>query len=276
MMPPNLPARLCLLLLLALAASSPGLAADDPGEALRSAASAGDLAKVRELLDAGADVNSANSYGGTALAFACDHGHTAVVDLLLSRGANVNAADRYYGATPLSWAVNRGHAAIVRSLLEKGAQGEAQAMLSAARDGQASVVAVVLERGKLGPEVLGEALAAAMHAEQTEVVALLQAAGAKPPPVVTVDPAVLAGYEGSYAGTFRDEPLEVLVTTKDGKVIVTTDRWAFTFVATDAVTFRAEDVPGLEVAFTVEAGKATGLTLEQGDSVTPLARKETP
>jgi hypothetical protein len=94
--------------------------------------------------------------------------------------------------------------------------------------------------------------------------------------VVAVDPAVLATYEGAYAGTFRGEPLEVTVTTKEGKVIVTSERWTLVFVATDAVTFRAEEVPGLEVSFAVEAGKATGMTLAQGDNVTPLARRETP
>ena len=91
----------------ALAAEA-AAAAEDAGDALRRAASAGDLAKVTELLAAGTDVNAANPYGGTALAFACDHGHAAVVDLLLARGANVNAEDSYYHSTPLGWAVSAG------------------------------------------------------------------------------------------------------------------------------------------------------------------------
>lgn len=58
----------CLALLLLL---TPGAAsAQDPGEDLRRAASAGEVAKVRELLDKGVDPNAANRYGATALAFA--------------------------------------------------------------------------------------------------------------------------------------------------------------------------------------------------------------
>jgi hypothetical protein len=272
-MPLQLVARRCLVFALLLAGAAAGVAAEDPGEALRSAASAGDLAKVQQLLAAGADVNAANAYGGTALAFACDREHAAVVDLLLARGADVNVADRYYKATPLVWAVDRGNAEIARSLLAKGARGEADALLSAAGSGHAAVVKVILERGKLGPEPLSDALAAASKAEHTEVVTILQAAGAKPPAVVALDPATLAGYAGTYSGEER----ELTVTAKDGKLIVTSDRgWTFDFVATDTVTFRAEEFPGLKVRFEVEAGKVTGMSMLQGESTTPLKKKVTP
>ena len=90
--------------------------------------------------------------------------------------------------------------------------------------------------------------------------------------MVAVDPAVLASYEGAYEG----DELQVTVTTKDGKVIVTTDRWALTFVAADPVTFRAEEVPGLKVSFQAEAGKVNGMTLHRGETATPLRKKVTP
>jgi hypothetical protein len=282
--------RLSLVLAVLLVVSLPALGADagspadgsaaaaDAGEALRKAASAGDLAKVQELLAAGVDVNAANGYGGTALAFACDRGHAAVVDLLLARGADANVADTYYHATPLVWAVDKGHAEIVRSLLAKGAKGAGDALVSAAGSGHPAVVAVILERDKLSAdkltaEVLTDALVAAKKGEHAEVAAQLEAAGAKPPPVVTVDPAVLASYEGAY----ENADLQVAVTTKDGKVILTTDRWTLTFVAADTMTFRAEEVPGLKVRFDVEAGKVTGVTLlrSEGDP-TLLKKKATP
>jgi len=59
---------------------------------------------------------------------------------------------------------------------------------------------VILERGKVSPEGLSDALAAARAGEKAEVVALLEKAGAKPHPTVTVDPAILATYAGAYAG----------------------------------------------------------------------------
>src|SRR6185436_5228434 len=278
-MAPHLFSRLSLVLTVLLFASraalgaAGGAAVADPGEALRSAASAGDLAKVQELLASGADVNAANAYGGTALAFACDHGHPAVVDLLLARGANVNAEDRYYHATPLSWAVERGHADIVRSLLAKGAQGEAEALASAAGGGHTAVVKVILERGKVPSEVLSDALAAAKAAEKAEIVALLEKAGAKPHPTVTVDPAVLATYAGDYAG----EGFDIKVAVKEGKLQLTSDRGLdLTFVAADPSSFRAQDVPGLKISFQVEAGKVKGVTLFRGENATPLQRKPEP
>ncbi|HEX9968176.1 MAG TPA: ankyrin repeat domain-containing protein [Solirubrobacterales bacterium] len=270
---PKLPAAgLYFALSLLLAASRPIAAAEDPGDTLRRAASAGDLAKVKELLAAGVDVNAANAYGGTALAFAADKGHAAVVELLLERGADANIKDRFYNATPLVWAVERGHAEIVRALLAKGAQGEAEALASAAGSGRAAIVKVILERGKVGPEALSDALAAASQRQKPEVVALLEAAGARPPAAVAVDPAVLKTYEGTFVG----EGFSVTVAVKDGKLVATSDGGTLTFAAVDPVTFRAEEVPGLKVVFQVEEGKVRGLTVHQGERTTPLKKRETP
>jgi ankyrin repeat protein len=269
---PKLLRGLCFALSLLLAASHAGAAAEDTGEALRRAASAGDLAKVKELLDAGADVNAANAYGGTALSFAVDRGHTAVVDLLLERGADVNAKDRFYGARPLDWAAGDGYADIVRALLAKGAQGEAEALTAAAGAGHGAVVKVILDRGKLGPEALSDALLVATQAQKAEVVALLQAAGAKPPVAAAVDPAVLKSYEGAYDG----EGFSLTIAAKDGKLIATADGGPLTFVPVDAVTFRAEEMPGIKVVFQVEEGKVRGMTVHRGERTTPLKKKETP
>ncbi len=264
-------AGICLAFSLLLATSHPAAAAEDPGDALRRAASTGDVAKVKELLAAGVDVNAANAYGGTALAFAADKGHLAVVNLLLEHGADVNAKDRFYNSAPLLWAVYHDHAEIVRALLTKGAQGESEALTVAAAEGKTAVVKVILERGKIGPEPLSEALVAASTGEQKEVVALLEAAGAKPPATAEVDPAVLKSYEGVYEG-----PFTATVALKDGKLTVTADGGALTLAPTDPVTFRAEEFAGIKVTFQVEGGKVTGLTVHRGESSTPLKKKETP
>ncbi len=271
-MPKLSAAGLCLALTLLLAASHPALAADDPGDALRRAATVGDLAKVKELLATGVDVNAANAYGGTALAFAADKGHTAVVDFLLERGADANTKDRFYNATPLVWAVGHGHGDIVRSLLAKGAQGEAEALMGAVGEGHIAVVKVILERGEMSPETLSEALATASQSQQAEVVALLEAAGAKPPVAVAVDPAVLKTYEGTFDGT----GFSVTVAVKDGKLIATSDGGALTLAAVDPATFRVEEAPGLKIVFQSEAGKVTGMTIERAGTSTPLKKRETP
>ena len=273
---PRLVSGLCLALLLLLLAPRSGGAAEDPGEALRRAASAGDVTKVKELLAAGVDVNAANAYGGTALSFACHKGHAAVVDLLLERGADVHAKDTFYNSTPLVWAVQSGHAGIARTLLEKGARGEEQALMTAAELGQGAVVTMLLERGKLGPETLSDALMIASQNEQPQIVTLLQAAGAKPLAPMAVDPAVLKSYEGTYEGAFDGEPFTLAIAVSDGKLTLSTDGRVFPFVAADPVTFKAEGIPALKIVFQVAEGKVRGLTLHQGESTTPLTRKETP
>lgn len=269
---PRLAAGLCLALTLLLVAPRSSRAAEDPGDALRRAASVGDLAKVKELLAAGADVNAANTYGGTALAFASDKGHAAIVDLLLERGANPNTKDTFYQATPLTWAVMHGHLEVVRSLLAKGAQGESEALTIAASQGKSDIVKAILERGKLGPETLSEALATASQNQQPEIVALLEAAGAKPPATVAVDPAVLKSYEGPYDG----EGFSLTIAAKDGKLIATADGGPLTLAPIDPVTFRAEEVPGLKVVFQVEEGKVRGMTVHRGENTTPLTKRATP
>lgn len=269
---PKLVAGLCLALSLLLAGAPAGAAAEDPGDELRRAASTGDLEKVKKLLDAGVDVNAANRYGGTALAFASDKGHAAVVDLLLERGANVNVQDTFYGSTPIAWAVRHGHAGIVRSLLAKGAKGGPAALILAAGEGQGSVVTVLLEVDKPGPEALTDALEVATQSQKPEVVALLQAAGAKPPVKVTIDPAVLKSYEGTFDGN----GFSLTVAAQDGKLIFTTDGGPLTFAATGPATFRAEEVPGLKVTFQVEEGKVRGMTVLQGENPMLLTKRETP
>ena len=60
------------------------------GENLRRAARTGDHARVRQLLDEGADVNDGSTHGTTALHLASLNSHSTCVQLLLQSGADVN------------------------------------------------------------------------------------------------------------------------------------------------------------------------------------------
>ncbi len=51
------------------------------------AAGHGHINTVQALLDAGADVNAKQKYGGTALKYAIAQGHTEIVELLKQAGA---------------------------------------------------------------------------------------------------------------------------------------------------------------------------------------------
>lgn len=63
----------------------------EQGEQLCEAARSGDLAKLRALIDSGADVSYFDGEGLTPLMHAAKHGHAAVVKSLLDAGAPWNA-----------------------------------------------------------------------------------------------------------------------------------------------------------------------------------------
>lgn len=61
--------------------------------ALHEAARHGDLAEVKQLIGAGADVNSRDFRGQTPLLLAVGYQHLEVAKVLLENGANVQAKD---------------------------------------------------------------------------------------------------------------------------------------------------------------------------------------
>ncbi|KAI4266488.1 MAG: hypothetical protein L6R38_008706 [Xanthoria sp. 2 TBL-2021] len=67
---------------------------------LLRAASKGDEAAVRLLLDRGANIHARSPTDGTPLLHACETMHFTTVDLLLMRGSDIHAQDKY-GWTPL-------------------------------------------------------------------------------------------------------------------------------------------------------------------------------
>jgi uncharacterized protein len=136
------------LLMLGLAGAS--VAAEKP--TLADAAQERNRALIRTLLDAGADVNTAQVDGMTALLWAVYNDDAETAGLLVRSGANVNAANRY-GVPPLSLACTNGNAGLVKLLLDAGANANATlgggetVLMTAARAGNLEAVKALLARG---------------------------------------------------------------------------------------------------------------------------------
>ena len=88
------------------------------------AAMAGDLERVAQLVEEGADVNVPQGDGMTALHWAARRGHTELADFLLRVGADPGAATRVGAYQPLHLAAEVGAAEVVEKLLAAGAKQE--------------------------------------------------------------------------------------------------------------------------------------------------------
>jgi ankyrin repeat protein len=142
----------------------------------------GDTARVKALIDKGANINAKDKNGRTALMWASEKGYTEIVKLLrekgaigtikidlyliesaqkgdiagvnalLNKGADVNAKDKD-GWTALMEASNNGHTEIVKALIDKGANINAKdkngrtALMWASLFGNTEIVKMLLNKG---------------------------------------------------------------------------------------------------------------------------------
>ena len=102
---------------------------------IHDAAEAGDLAKVKALLEANPDLVNAKADcviggvkfpGSSPLHVAAYHGRKDIVELLLSRKADANAKDDNWGSSPLYFALITEHKEIVELLLANKADVNAK------------------------------------------------------------------------------------------------------------------------------------------------------
>jgi len=126
---------------------------DKINQELRSGVFDGDLEKVKDALDKGADVNTKDVLTGrNVLMLAADKGKKEMVELLLNESADVNA--RSEGRwTVLMIAAEGGYGDIVELLIENGAEVDAEntngktALMRAIERGHRNVVDLLINRG---------------------------------------------------------------------------------------------------------------------------------
>ena len=124
---------------------------------LTEAVKMGDVEAARRILDADAAVDSLDEDGATLLMLAAHRGDLAMVKLLLNAGADVNAGDKA-GWMPLSKAVYNsdqkyGYPEVVQALIDAGANIEApigygvRPLMLAAGYGETAIVQLLLDAG---------------------------------------------------------------------------------------------------------------------------------
>jgi hypothetical protein len=123
-----------------------------PDTALPKAAREGDLARLKSLLDSGADPNRRDANGRTALVEAVAGGQAAAARALLAAGAHPNLTSSG-GRTPLIEAAIGGHVEIARLLIAAGAdvnlaeRGAGSALEAAEREGYTEMAALLRRSG---------------------------------------------------------------------------------------------------------------------------------
>lgn len=106
-------------------------AANDYGATpLSEAAVTGNVEVIRLLLKAGADAKAANADGQTALMVLSRTSNIEAAKLLLKAGADVNRREQWRGQTALMWAAAEGQPEMVRLLVKEGADVNARSRVN--------------------------------------------------------------------------------------------------------------------------------------------------
>lgn len=115
-------------------------------------AAQGEIAKIKEEIDRGTDINAVDKTGLTPLAWAAAHRQKATLSVLLQSGADATACSPT-GETALSFAACQGQLDVVEQLLEYGADPDianvegGTPLMYAAFNGYPQVVKLLLEHG---------------------------------------------------------------------------------------------------------------------------------
>ena len=184
----NLSFALCVCASLALILSSCASMSGRKSSALIDAVKANDIARVRELIAGGENLDFQDSENGaTALMYAVEGDNVEIVRLLIEAGANIDICDND-GDPALNWAVLAGSNEIVKLFLDMKVNPNIQnnfgatPLLCAALGESTGIVRLLIE-ASANPNIQDEdgwtALMFAVLAENTEIVRLLLAAGAR-------------------------------------------------------------------------------------------------
>jgi hypothetical protein len=194
-------------------AAAPVMAQETPEARFWAACRNGDVAATRDLLDKGMNVNLRFEGGTTPLTAAAMRGQAEVVKLLLERGADPDLRDDTFKTTALGMATFFGHMEVVQVLLPRSKDDLDLVLKFGAMVGAPPLVEAGL-KGKVKPQDLTIAWILAKRSKKEDLVALLEKAGAQPPPTLTADDL------RRFAGVYRNaQSAELEVELRDGKLV---------------------------------------------------------
>jgi len=123
-------------------------------EPLHDAAEKGDVAEVRRLLAAGADINAKeDQHGFTVLVVAMGNQRSEVVKLLLEKGDRIDISIKNNaGYDALHFAIMSGNTEAATWLIKKGAKFTPQSVWNAASWGTAEILSMIIDSG-VSPDI---------------------------------------------------------------------------------------------------------------------------
>ncbi|MEM3369879.1 MAG: ankyrin repeat domain-containing protein [Candidatus Micrarchaeia archaeon] len=136
---------------------------------------------AKELIKAGADINSEDNDGWTPLMFACKYGEEQLVKLFLKAGADPNHRSKA-GTTPLSIAAVNNQIGVIRFLIEAGADPNITSstgktpLIKATEKGYLEAVRTLIENGAdldIRDEEGNTALSYAIITQRKDIIRLL-------------------------------------------------------------------------------------------------------
>ena len=151
-----------------------------------------------------------------------------------------------------------------------GERAPGEILMEAVREGSVDGVRAALDRGRLSPERLSAALAAASAGGpgRADIVGMLMEASAVPPPAVPMDSLQL--YAGDYE---NDQGLAVRIVLQDGTLVAQpVDRSITPLLPVDQTSFKSVLSPDSLITFLTDGGKTTGLSFVEGKTQTLLRR----
>jgi uncharacterized glyoxalase superfamily protein PhnB len=145
-----------------------------------------------------------------------------------------------------------------------GERAPGEILMEAVREESADGVRAALDRGRLSPERLSAALAAASAGGpgRADIAGMLMEAGAVRPPAVPMER--LQQYAGDYE---HDQGLAVRIVLQDGTLVAQpVDAPITPLLPVDQTSFRSVLTPDSLITFLTDGGQTTGLTFVEGQT----------